>query len=55
MKIIALTVTDDKGVIHTWEGIEGHVKVRNQSEKKKPYQEAVDAHLLLPARPDISA
>lgn len=50
MKIVSLTVVDDKGVSHTWEGIEGWVRVRTQSSKAQPYQEGVDAHLLLPPR-----
>lgn len=48
MKIVSLTVVDEHGVTHTWEGVEGWVRVRNQSSKAKPYQEGVDAHLLLP-------
>ena len=48
MKITQLSVVDEKGVTHTWEGIEGWVRVRNQSAKKEKYQEGVDAHLLLP-------
>ena len=48
MKIVSLTVVDEKGVSHTWEGIEGWVRVRTQSAKTKPYQQGVTAHLLLP-------
>lgn len=48
MKIIKIVVTDEQGVDHVWEGVEGHVNVRCVSHKKDKYQRAVDAHLLLP-------
>jgi hypothetical protein len=48
MRIVSLTVVDDQGVSHTWEGVEGWLRVRTQSAKKGPYQQGVDAHLLLP-------
>jgi CRISPR/Cas system-associated endonuclease Cas3-HD len=59
MKIIALTVTDENGVLHTWEGVEGHVRVRSTlhqtGKNATAYQRAVDAHLLLPAEPQVRA
>lgn len=55
MKIVSVSVTDDTGIVHTWEGIEGWVKVRNRSAKNQPYQETVVAHLLLPAKGEIKA
>lgn len=53
MKITAISVTDEKGVVHTWEGIEGWVRIRNQSYKNQDYQESLDAHLLLTTKPDV--
>lgn len=48
MKIVSLSVVDEKGVTHTWEGIEGWVRVRNSSAKSKPYQQTVTASMSLP-------
>ena len=47
MKIVSLTVVDDHGITHTWEGIEGWAQVRTQSAKTKPYQQDVTAHITL--------
>jgi len=49
MKIHRITVTDETGVDHTWEGLVGYLNVSPGSinGKGKPYQQAVDAHLLL--------
>lgn len=48
MKIVSITVVDEKGVEHKWEGIEGWVRTRTISAKNKPYQQNVTASLLLP-------
>lgn len=55
MKITRITVTDEQGVDHTWEGLEGFLHVHTINENRQPYQQAVDAHLLLEARPEVKA
>ena len=55
MKIHRITVTDDKGVDHTWEGIEGYVRYETGSihSKGKAYQQTVEAQLTLEPDPTI--
>ena len=56
MKIVSLTVVDDQGVTHKWEGTEGFVSVTTAQKKSesqltgsaKQYGVAVDAHLIVP-------
>jgi hypothetical protein len=55
VKIVALTVTDEHGVEHHWEGVEGHVHVRSNSYKKDNYVQTVSAHLVLPTEGKIGA
>ena len=55
MKIVAITVTDEHGVEHKWEGVEGHVHIRSNSYKKDDYVKTVTAHLVLPSEGKISA
>jgi len=59
VKIIALTVTDGNGTEHTWEGVEGHVHVRAGAHRigknAEAYAMVVDAHLVLPAEPQVQA
>lgn len=53
MRIHRITVTDDTGVDHTWEGLDGFLTVRSITYKTQPYQTAVDAHLLLSEQTDV--
>lgn len=55
MRITTITVTDDSGVQHTWEGLEGFLHVHAVNDHRKDYQQAVDAHLVLPARSEVKA
>ena len=55
MKITAIRVTDEHGVEHLFEGVEGSLHIRTVTGKGAPYQRGVDAHLLLPAEPTVKA
>lgn len=55
MRITSITVTDEAGVDHTWEGLDGFVRVAAVNAKKEPYRQAVDAHLVLSADPGVKA
>jgi hypothetical protein len=47
MKITAIRVTDEDGIEHLFEGVEGWLRTRTVSKKGQPYVQAVDAHLAL--------
>lgn len=55
MKIQRLTVTDEHGVQHVWEG-EGFVHpIRSESYNSQPYSMSVTAHIALPSQGRVSA
>jgi hypothetical protein len=53
MKIVKIVVTDEGGIEHEWDGVEGFVRIASVQAKTKPYQQRIEASLLLPARPDV--
>jgi hypothetical protein len=58
VKITKIVATDDKGVEHHFEGIEGALHVRSMNAKtvkQEPYQRRVECSLLLPPDPEVKA
>lgn len=55
MKITKIVATDEQGVEHHFEGVEGYLKIRSINYKKQPYQKQVEAVITLPPEEGINA
>lgn len=55
MKITKIVATDEDGVEHMFEGIEGALHVRAINYKPQPYQQRVEVSLLLAPKENVKA